>query len=35
MMEALRTVFTYQLVHAAIRCSIPLMYACMACIICR
>lgn len=33
--EILSTVFTYQLVHASIRCSVPIIYACLACSICK
>ncbi len=33
--EILSTVFTYQLFHAAIRCSVPIIYACLACSICK
>ena len=33
--EMLSTIFTYQLVHAAIRCSVPIIYACLACSICK
>ena len=33
--NVLSTVFTYQLVHAAIRCSVPIIYACLACSVCK
>ncbi len=35
MSEILSTIFTYQLVHAAIRCTVPIVYAALACSICK
>lgn len=35
MWEALSSIFTYQLVHASIRCTVPIVYACLACSICK
>lgn len=35
MLKALSTIFTYQLIHAAIRCSVPILYAMLACSICQ
>lgn len=35
MWEAVSSIFTYQLVHASIRCAVPIVYACLACSICK
>lgn len=35
MSEIFSTIFTYQLFHAAIRCSVPIIYASLACTICH
>lgn len=35
MSEILSTIFTYQLFHAAIRCTVPIVYAALACSICK